>query len=162
MNSSRSYSPETPNLGQNRRFFCPMWPWNLKDDLAKTIEHLLHATSSSVHHFLAICEYKLELQSGNGLIVFFTFVTLTFDLGPWPLARTSLLSMVITSNNFMMIPWQEHSEKGATDRQTDGQKEVLSELLGRSWKPWIICAIMTLVCNYRAGKILLLWREAKY
>ena len=24
----------------------------------------------------------------------------------------------------MMIPWQKHNEKGATDRQTDGQKEV--------------------------------------
>ena len=25
------------NLGQNQRFFCPMWPWNLTDDLKKTI-----------------------------------------------------------------------------------------------------------------------------
>ena len=30
-----SYSPETPNLGQNRRFFGPVWPWNLMDDLEK-------------------------------------------------------------------------------------------------------------------------------
>ena len=34
------------------------WPW-------KTIGHLFYATSSFVHHFKAICEFKLELQSGN-------------------------------------------------------------------------------------------------
>ena len=34
------------------------WPW-------KTIGHLFYATSSSVHHFIAICEFKMELQSGN-------------------------------------------------------------------------------------------------
>ena len=31
----------------------------------KTIGHLFYATSSFVHHFVAIGEYKLELQSGN-------------------------------------------------------------------------------------------------
>ena len=34
------------------------WPW-------KIIGHLFYATSSFVHHFLAIGEIKLELQSGN-------------------------------------------------------------------------------------------------
>ena len=34
------------------------WPW-------KTIGHLFYATSSFVQHFVAICEFKLELQSGN-------------------------------------------------------------------------------------------------
>ena len=34
------------------------WPW-------KTIGHLLYATSSFVQHFVAIGEFKLELQSGN-------------------------------------------------------------------------------------------------
>ena len=35
------------------------WPW-------KTIGHLFYATSSFVHHFIAIHEFKVELQSGNG------------------------------------------------------------------------------------------------
>ena len=35
------------------------WPW-------KTIGHLSWETSSCVHHFIAICEFKLELWSGNG------------------------------------------------------------------------------------------------
>ena len=34
------------------------WPW-------KTIGHLFYATSRFVLHFIAICEFKLELQSGN-------------------------------------------------------------------------------------------------
>ena len=34
------------------------WPW-------KTIGHLFYATSSFVHHFLVIGEFKLELQSRN-------------------------------------------------------------------------------------------------
>ena len=48
-----------------------------------------------------------------------TSVTWTFDLWPWPFAWTSLLSLVITPENFMMIRWWEHGEKGVTDRQTD-------------------------------------------
>ena len=35
-----------------------VWP-------CKTIGHLFYATSSFVHHFVAIGEFKLELQSGN-------------------------------------------------------------------------------------------------
>ena len=35
------------------------WPW-------KTIGQLFYATSSFVHYFIAIREFKLELQSGNG------------------------------------------------------------------------------------------------
>ena len=69
-----------------------------------------------------------------------TSVTLTFDLWPWPFAWTSLLSLVITPENFMMIGWWEHSQKGVTDRQTDrrtdgrtdGRTKPFIELLGRS------------------------------
>ena len=46
-------------------------------------------------------------------------VTLTFDLWYWPFAWTSFLSLVITPENFMMIRWWEHSQKGVTDGQTD-------------------------------------------
>ena len=48
-----------------------------------------------------------------------TSVTLIFDLWPWPFVWTSLLSLVITPENFLMIRWWEHSQKGVTDRQTD-------------------------------------------
>ena len=181
-----SYSPKTPNLDQNRRFFipCDLKIWQMT---WKTIGHLSLPTSSFVHYFVAIGEFKLELQSGNSkfgsksaiflspvtfkfnltdylennrapLLGYFkllqshqwiqtgvavrkrlnsglTYVTLTFDLWPWPFAWTSLLSMVITPENFIKIRWEEHSEKGChrqTDRQTDRRAEVFLELLVRS------------------------------
>ena len=46
-------------------------------------------------------------------------MTLIFDLWPWPFAWTSLVSMVITPGNFMMILWQEHCEEGVMYRETD-------------------------------------------
>ena len=57
-----------------------VWPW-------KTIGHLYYATSSSMHHFVAIGELKLELQSGNAQFgskstIFFSRVTLQCDV--WP------------------------------------------------------------------------------
>ena len=64
MNSNWSYCPEMLNSRQNRQFLSRVtlkfdgWPW-------KTIQHLFHATLSFVHHFKAISEFKLELQSGN-------------------------------------------------------------------------------------------------
>ena len=62
-----------------------------------------------------------------------TSVTLTFDLWPWPFAWTSLLSMVITPENFMMIRWWEHGEKGVTDGQTDGQTDRQTDGLNQSY-----------------------------
>ena len=58
---------------------------------------------------------------------FLTSVTLTFDLRPWTFAWTSLLSKVITPENFMMIQWQEHCQKGVTERQMDGQLDRQTE-----------------------------------
>ena len=54
----------------------------------KTIGHLYYATSSFMHHFVAIAEFKLELQSGNAQFgskstIFFSRVTLKFDVWPW-------------------------------------------------------------------------------
>ena len=55
---------------------------------SKTKGHLFYATSSLVHHFVAIGEFKLELQSGNAQIwvkfdAFSSRMTLKFDGWPW-------------------------------------------------------------------------------
>ena len=34
-NSKWCHSPETLNLGKKLAVFCPVWPWNLTDDLEK-------------------------------------------------------------------------------------------------------------------------------
>ena len=57
------------------------WPWN-------TIGHLFYANSSLVHHFTVICEFKMELQSGDAKfgsksVIFLSRVTLKFDRWPW-------------------------------------------------------------------------------
>ena len=79
-------------------------PCNLeiKQMTSKTMWHFFSATSSDVHYFVAICESKLKLCSGKAhieAIFALTPVTLTFDLWPWPFARTLRLSVVMTPEN---------------------------------------------------------------
>ena len=75
---------------------------------------------ASFHH-------QLWIQTGvtvrKRLSWVLTSVTLNFALWPWPFAWMSLLSLVITSENFMMVRWWEHSQKGVTDRRTYGQTD---------------------------------------
>ena len=57
------------------------WPW-------KTKGHLFYPTSSFVHHFVPIGEFKFELQSGNtqfgsNSTIFKSCVTSKFDGLPW-------------------------------------------------------------------------------
>ena len=137
MNSNWSYSPETLNSDQNRRFLvsCDLEIWwitlknkwaplpyyvkpctsfqshgwiqvgvtvrrrsirvkignflfcvTLKFDVLpwKTIGHLFYAASSLVHHFTAISEFKLELQSGNSQLGPKSFVVFFFFCPVWP------------------------------------------------------------------------------
>ena len=83
---------------------------------------------ASFHHHMWI-QTGVTVRKRLSWVV--TSVTLTSDLWPWPLpfAWTSLLSLVITPENFMMIRWWEHSQKGVTDRQTDGKYHSLSCLV---------------------------------
>ena len=133
VNSDWSYSPETLNSGKNWRCLCPVWPWNFKDDLEQ-------GTSSVTLQALCIISYpsvksELEFRSRKAQIwlkVLLSSLTLPFDLWPWLFAWTSLLSMIITSENFMMIRW--HKQRKSCDGQTDGWTEPFIELLGRSLK----------------------------
>ena len=52
------------------------WPW-------KSIGDLFYAASSLVHHFIAISEFKLELQSGNNQ--FGSKSTIFLSMWPWNL-----------------------------------------------------------------------------
>ena len=122
MNSNWSYSPETPNLGKIRRFLEPcdleIWRMTFKNNRAPLLSIIkLYA---SFHHHMWI-QTGVTVRKRLSWVV--TSVTLTFDLWPWPFAWTSLLSLVKTPENFMMIRWWEHSQKGVTDRQTDGQTD---------------------------------------
>ena len=103
------YSPETPNLGQNRWCFVPcdleIWWMTLKNNRAPFMSNIkLYA---SFHHHMRI-QTGVTVRKRLSWVV--TSVTLTFDLWPWPFAWTLLLSLVITPENFMMIRWWEHSQ----------------------------------------------------
>ena len=71
---------------------------------------------ASFHHHMWI---QTGVTARKRLSWVMTSVTLTFELWPWPFAWTSLLSLVITPENFVAIQWQEHSKKGVTDRRTE-------------------------------------------
>ena len=58
------------------------WSW-------KAIGHLSQASSSYMHHFITICEFKLELQSGNGQVGL-------WPLWPWPLTSDLDFCMYLT------------------------------------------------------------------
>ena len=81
----------------------------------------------SINKLYASFHHHMWIQTGvtvrKRLNWVLTSVTLTFDLWPWPFAWTLLLSLVITPENFMMIQWWEHGEKGVTDGQTDGRTD---------------------------------------
>ena len=122
MNSNWSYSPETPNLGQIWRFLEPcdleIWRMTLKNNRAPLLS-IIKLIASFHHH--AWIQIRVTVRKRLSWVL--TSVTLTFDLWPWPFAWTSLLSLVITPENFMMIRWWEHGEKGVTDGQTDRQMD---------------------------------------
>ena len=95
-----------------------VWPWNLTDDLKNNRAPLLSNIKLyvSFHHHMWI---QTGVTVRKRLSWDVTSVTLTFDLWPWPFAWMLPWSLVITPENFMMIQWWEHSQKGVTDRRTD-------------------------------------------
>ena len=78
-----------------------VWPWKL-------IGHLFYASSSFISHFVAIGEFKLELQSGNGPFgskstIFFSPVTLQLDVWPWKTIGHLLHTTSSFVNHFVAI-----------------------------------------------------------
>ena len=124
-----SYSPETPNMGQNRRFSEPcdleIWRVTLKNNRAPLPNNT--KLCASFHHHMLI---QIGVTVRKLLNRVLTSVTLTCDLWPCHFAWTSFLSLIITPENFMMIRWWEHSEKDVADGRTNWSINI--ELLGRN------------------------------
>ena len=122
VNSNLSYSPETPNLGQIRRFLAlcdlEIWRMTLKNNRAPLLSNIKLYVKFRHHMWI---QTGVTVRKRSSWVV--TSVTLTFDLCPWPFAWTLPWSMVITIESFMMIRWWEHSQKGVTDGQTDRQTD---------------------------------------
>ena len=117
------------HLGQNRRFFKPcdlqIWRMTLQNNRTPLIGNIKLYVSFHHHHMWI----QTAVTHRKRLCWVMTPVTLNFDLWPWPFALTSLLSLVITSRNVVMIQWWEHNQKGVTERvrqterRTDGRTD---------------------------------------
>ena len=123
MNSNWSYSPETTNLDENRQFFVPcnleVWQMTFKNYRAPLLYQF--KLYSSFHSHLWIQTGVTVRKQQN--LVKSCFDLCDLDLWPWPFAWTSLLPMVRTLENSMLIRWREHTEKCVTDRQTNRQTD---------------------------------------
>ena len=118
MNSNWSYSPETPNLGQIRRFLAPcdleIWRMTLKNNRAPLLSNIkLYA---SFHHHMWI-QTGVTVRKRLSWVV--SSLTLTFDLWPWRLAWTLPWSFITPEiswwyddGNIVKKVWQ-------TDRRTE-------------------------------------------
>ena len=96
-----------------------------KNNRASLLCHIKLCASFHSHLWIQT-RFTVQKHPNWGKFVL-TSVTLTFDLWPGgPFAWTSLLSMVTTTDNFIMIWWQGHSEKGVTERQTSSEIFFLS------------------------------------
>ena len=98
-----------------------------------------------MHHFIIIYEFKLELQSGNGYFGLWLLWPLTFDL---ILLHGHHSCIAITPENFMMIRWLEHCEKGVTDGQTDGQPSLSMNKPTTWWKSGRV-SLVSSSCLYK-------------
>ena len=78
-----------------------------------------------MYHFIIICEFKLDLQSGNENL---GRDLCDLDLWPWHFAWTLPWSKVITPENFMMIRWWEHSQQERQGRWC---------IFDTGWSHWI-------------------------
>ena len=133
-----------PNLDQIRWFLEPcdleIWRMTFKNNRAPLL---------CCFQLCAWFHCHMWIQTGvrvrKRLSWVLTSVTLTYDLWPWPFAWTSLLSMVhvITPENFMMIWWWEHGEKGVTDGQTDWTSHIAAwSQLKMKCPPWFPCTYL--------------------
>ena len=106
MKSNWSYNPETLNAVQNWQF--------LSDETLKfdgrpwyTIGHLIYAISSFVHHFIAISQFELELQSVNAKFRWKSVIFVLCDLEIWQMTlknnRASLLTCFKLCGSFVAI-----------------------------------------------------------
>ena len=87
MNSNWSYTPETSNLGQNRRFFvlCDLeiWWMALENNRAPLLYYIKLCVSFQIHRWIQIGvtvrKRSIWVKIGN----FLSRVTLKFDGWPW-------------------------------------------------------------------------------
>ena len=140
-----------------------MWRMTLKNNSAPLLCHVKLCTPFHCHMWI---ENGVTVR--NRLSGVLTSETFTLDLWPWPFAWTSLPSMVITPENFLIIRWWKHSEKGLMHGQTDGQTEwtiqraawsqLKTDMLYLIYFPWIV-KFVSYTDNHEITSIFFLSKE---
>ena len=98
--------------------FCPDWPGNLTDDLENRQGTSSMLVQAFMHHFTAIGQFKLELQSknpqfGSKSMLFLSRVNWKFDRWPWkPIGHHfyATSSFCIISSPFVNSNWNYSPE----------------------------------------------------
>ena len=119
MDSNFRYSPETPNLGQIRRFLEPcdlkIWQMTFKNNRAPLLSNI--KLFASFHHHMWIQTWVTVRKQLSWVV---TSVTWTFDLWARPFSGTLLWSLVISW-------WYNDGNKVTKVRQMDRQTERQTE-----------------------------------
>ena len=129
-----------------------IWPMTLKNNRAPLLSNIKICASFDHHMW-----FQTGVTVRKRLSWVLTSVTLTFDLWPWPFAWTSRLSLVITPENFMMIRWWEHSQKGVTDGRTDGKHHSLSCLVAAKNNRDLLLCYIKLCASFQSHR----WIQTK-
>ena len=108
MNSNWNYSPETLNSGRNCRYFV-LYDLKVWWRTLKRIGHLFYTIISFVHHFKAMGEFILELQSGNAQFGLKSAIFVPCHLEIWQMTlknnRAPLLSNIKLCVSFHCHMW---------------------------------------------------------
>ena len=83
-----SNSPETLNSGPKLAIFCPVWPWNLTDDIQKNnkappLYYIKLCASFQSHQWIQTGVTVPKHYLGQNQWFFLSHVTLKFDGWPW-------------------------------------------------------------------------------
>ena len=158
MNSAWSYSPETPNLGQNLRFIVPcdleIWRVTLKNNRAPLLCYC--KLCASFHNHVWIQAGVTVRKRPNWDKICFDLC----DLDHWPLTLTYCMDITFVN---VKNSWKFHDDmmsetswkrcNGRTDGRTDGQTEVFLELLGRMLLSFVEKYIRSLLKSWTSWAI---------
>ena len=124
-------------FGSKLAIFCPVWPWNLTDDLEKNRAPLpcYFKLCASFHsHWWVRTRVTVRKRPNQGKNCFDLR-----DVELWPLTMNFCMDITFVNGNnswnFMMIRWQEHCEKGVTDGRTDRRtdRQMERSVLRAAW-----------------------------
>ena len=107
MNSNWSYSPETPNLGQIRRFLEPcdleIWRMTLKNNRTPLLCYFKLYASFRSHRWIQTAITVRKRPIWVKIDDFFNRVTLQFDVWPWKTIKHLFYATLSFVHHFVAI-----------------------------------------------------------